>query len=97
MPILLEYASVNQMLLSGPTVIPTGPALGVGILYSVIIPSFGLSFPIWPARCSVNQTMPSGATTMPSGNAVGVGMGNSRTFIFSAAELGEAICPILLL
>src|SRR4051812_44401762 len=56
--------SVNQTFLSGPTVMPVGELLAVGVANSVICPFAGLILPTLPGDASTNQRLPSGADTM---------------------------------
>ena len=68
LPILGGFApnSVNQSAPSGPVVISFGALNGVGVGYSVIVPSVVIRPILWPFS-SVNQSAPSGPTVMPAG------------------------------
>jgi len=55
------FCPVNQMLPSGPVVMPSGLAVAPGVANSSIVGgSPGVIRPIFPAPRSVNQTLPSG-------------------------------------
>src|SRR3989442_5559746 len=70
-PILLLAASVNQMLPSGPALMPNGPLIGVGTVYSVMLPLV-VTFPILPLP-TANQKLPSGPPAMPNVGLPGTG------------------------
>ena len=65
-PILSAPHSVNQILPSGPAVMPAGVLEAVGIVYSVNTP-LGVIFPIMLPFNSVNQMFPSGPAVIPHG------------------------------
>src|SRR5271154_3700273 len=68
--------SANHSAPSGPTVIPSGPLLAVGVGNSpTSCPVVGSSSPILLAPNSVNQRLPSGPVTMPDGCAPAVSPG----------------------
>jgi hypothetical protein len=72
-PMALPNCSVNQRLLSEPTVIAKGPLPGVmPMLNSVIVPVV-VMLPIWLALFSVNHSEPSGPVTIPCSPALEVG------------------------
>src|SRR5437879_4569194 len=75
-PILSAPHSVNQILPSGPAVIPAGVLEAVEIGYSVS-PPLGVIFPILLPLNSVNQMFPSGPAAMALGFVPVVG--NSLT------------------
>ncbi len=58
--------SVNQMLPSGPAVIPSGPAPAVGRGKELTACVVGLISPIASAQDSVNQMLPSGPAVIPT-------------------------------
>ena len=67
-PILPTLASANHMLPSAPSVIPSGPAQGVGTGYSVTWP---LLVSILPTRLALNSeihTLSSGPAQMSTGS-----------------------------
>ena len=75
-PIWLTSVSENQTLPSGPRIMPSGPAFGVGSLNSVIAPR-GVRRPIWCAPFSANHKLPSAPMVQPIGVAFPVGRSNS--------------------
>ena len=75
-PIWLTSVCENQMLPSGPAIIASGPAFGVGRGNSVIVPPVVMR-PILLPVFSANQNAPSGPSMMPIGVAFGVGRSNS--------------------
>src|SRR5437764_13944286 len=72
-------ASVNQMLPSGPVVMPVGLLFSVSpAVYSVNSVVFGLNLPIFPGSAlSVNHASPSGPNVIPAGLPLFVGVLNS--------------------
>ena len=76
-PTLLPACSTNQMLPSGPSVMPTGALLAVGIVNSPTTTPAVLTSPIlFPPR-SVNQRLPLAPFAMSKGVLAAVGTGNS--------------------
>jgi hypothetical protein len=65
-PILLPVFSANHSAPSGPTVMPKGWLLAVGIGNSVITSAVVMR-PILLPKVSVNHSAPSGPTVMPKG------------------------------
>src|SRR5580692_3408091 len=79
--------SVNQILLSGPSVIPLGLAsVAASVISSTTAPA-GVMRPILPAIGSVNQRLPSGPDVMEYGSPA---TGNSVT---TPAVLARPIMP----
>ena len=78
-PMALANCSVNQRLLSEPSVMAEGPAPAVGSGYSVTLWVLGSITPIWLALFSVNHRLLSGPTVMPCGPDPDVGIGYSVT------------------
>src|SRR5437016_6696253 len=74
--ILFAISSVNQMLPSGPAVIPIGK-LKVGVRNSVITPC-GVIRATWLWFCSVNQKLPSGPRVIEIGWLSEDGIGKDR-------------------
>jgi hypothetical protein len=58
--------SENQTLPSGPSMMPFGPAFGVGRSNSLRSPSIDSRPILWPAY-SVNQRLPSAPVMIPTG------------------------------
>src|SRR5829696_5555363 len=80
---------LNQIRLSGPTVMLNGSEKPVGTSNSSITGGFpGVTLPILLMFFSVNQSLPSGPCTMSCGNAPAVGISNSVTV--GAAAAGAA-------
>ncbi len=71
-PIWLTSVSENQTLPSGPRIMPSGPALGVGSGNSVISP-LSVMRPILLAAFCANQSAPSAPAVIPIGVAFAVG------------------------
>src|SRR4051812_14692342 len=71
----LPLPTVNQILRSGPTVMPKVPAPGLGTLNSVIVP-LGVIRPTLSPVYSVNQRLPSGPTVIAPGPVFLVGTWN---------------------
>jgi hypothetical protein len=67
-PILPASSSVNQTLPSGPTVMPSGLLLAVGIPNPLVKLPLGVMRPMAPALNSVNQGMPSSPVVMMLGS-----------------------------
>ncbi len=66
-PILSLVLSVNQSAPSGPVVISSGPALLVGIVYSVATPAGVIIPTLLLDVFSVNQIFPFGPAVIPKG------------------------------
>jgi hypothetical protein len=64
LPMLLPVHSVNQILPSGPALMPTGSKPEVGTEYSVNDPDVVI-LPILLPSTSANQRLPSGPAVMP--------------------------------
>ena len=75
-PMALTSVSENQTLPSGPRMMPSGPAFGVGSGNSAISP-FSVMRPILFAAFCANQRLPSAPTVMPIGVALGSDSANS--------------------
>src|SRR5438105_14513893 len=89
---LLVPLSVNQMLPSGPVVMPMGLLPAVGIVYSVMAPVLVILPTLFPMS-SVNQTLPSRPAAMPNGKLPGVGTAYSVTSPTAACATGPVrIC-----
>jgi hypothetical protein len=73
LPMALPNCSVNQRLLSGPSVIPIGPAPGVMPMLNSVMPPDVVILPIWLALFSVNHSAPSGPVVIPSNPLLDVG------------------------
>src|SRR5438132_10054401 len=84
---LLVPLSVNQMLPSGPAVMPMGLLPAVGIGYSVMAPDLVILPTLFPMS-SVNQTLPSRPAAMPNGKLPGVGTAYSVTSPTAACVAG---------
>ena len=85
---ILKFLSTNQMLPSGPAVMPEGPLIGVG--NSVMTP-VGVMRPMAP-RPSANQTFPSGPAVMYCRLLLGTGSGNS--VITPAGVMRPILLPV---
>src|SRR4029450_7170339 len=77
--------SLNQMLPSGPAVMPIGK-LKVGVRNSVITPS-GVILATWLRFCSVNQKLPSGPRVIEIGWLSELGIGKDRCCSAPGREL----------
>jgi hypothetical protein len=87
-PILSTNSSANHSAPSGPTVIPDGLLLGVGVRNSFTTPS-GVMRPIRSSP-HVNQTLPSGPQVMSFGPGASDGKGNRRMGPVEAAAREES-------
>jgi hypothetical protein len=84
-PTWLISVSENHTLPSGPRIMPSGPAPGVGIGNSVISPR-GVMRPILLAAFSANQRLPSAPTVIPIGVAFFVVRSNSVNYLVSGSK-----------
>ncbi len=75
---MLRPASVNQMLPSAPTAIPSG-SLFAEIVGNIVITPAGVIRPTESAVHAVNQRLPSGPATIVSGELKATGSTNSVT------------------
>ena len=98
-PILSPNSSVNQRLLSGPTVMPNGLAPLVGIEYSVIWPlvvTVPMAFET--GSFSVNHRLPSGPATIwlaePEPEGIGYSVIDANARLLEAFELEPALAKL---